>query len=91
MVTALLLPLEWGGVSKPWNDPSVIALFPVFGFLLCVFIAWEWRMGKKAILPLNMFTVRTLTGAALISFFIFLTMITAVVSLRVKLSILGEF
>lgn len=34
MVCSLLLPLQWGGVSKPWNDKVVIALFCVFGVLV---------------------------------------------------------
>lgn len=29
MVTALLLPLQWGGNERPWNDKVVIALFCV--------------------------------------------------------------
>ncbi|KAG8985246.1 hypothetical protein FRB90_004858, partial [Tulasnella sp. 427] len=27
MITSILLPLQWGGVSKPWNDKTIIALF----------------------------------------------------------------
>lgn len=27
MITSLLLPLQWGGVTRPWNDRVVIALF----------------------------------------------------------------
>ena len=34
MVCSLLLPLQWGGVTKPWNDKVVIALFCVFGVLV---------------------------------------------------------
>jgi hypothetical protein len=33
MITALLLPLQWGGVSREWNDPVVIALFVVVSSL----------------------------------------------------------
>jgi MFS family permease len=29
MVTSLLLPLQWGGVTKAWTDKSVIACFVV--------------------------------------------------------------
>lgn len=28
-VTTLLIPLQWGGNVKPWNDPAIIALFVV--------------------------------------------------------------
>jgi hypothetical protein len=29
MVTSILLPLQWGGNTKPWSDGSVIATFCV--------------------------------------------------------------
>jgi hypothetical protein len=29
MITALLLPLQWGGNTREWNDKVVIALFAV--------------------------------------------------------------
>jgi hypothetical protein len=39
MTTCLLLPLQQGGNTKPWSDPSVYALFPVFFVLLVAFIS----------------------------------------------------
>ena len=33
MITSLLLPLQWGGVSREWNDRVVIALFVTVSFL----------------------------------------------------------
>jgi hypothetical protein len=65
MTTCLLLPLQEGGNTKPWSDPTVYALFPVFGVLLAAFIGWEWRMGPRAILPLAMFKRRTQIGCCL--------------------------
>lgn len=29
LVTCLLIPLQWGGVTKPWNDPAIISLLVV--------------------------------------------------------------
>ncbi|KAF8597474.1 MFS general substrate transporter [Ceratobasidium sp. AG-I] len=69
MVTALLLPLQWGGNQRPWNDRVVIALFCVCGFLIVTFIIWEWRMGNRAILRTSMFRRRTQVGACLALFF----------------------
>ncbi|EJU00069.1 MFS general substrate transporter [Dacryopinax primogenitus] len=77
MVVCLILPLQWGGNSKPWNDPAVIATFCVFGALLIVFVLWEWRMGPRALMPLQMFRRRTQVGACLEAFWIMLCMLLA--------------
>ncbi|KZS97593.1 ABC transporter [Sistotremastrum niveocremeum HHB9708] len=78
MVTSLLLPLQWGGNTKPWNDKSVIALLVVFGVLLVMFLGWEFYMGKDAMLPLWLFKRRTLVGCALEAFFIFMLMLLGI-------------
>jgi hypothetical protein len=80
MVCSLLLPLQWGGVTKPWNDKTVIALFCVFAVLVVVFTAWEYHMGPRAILPLHMLKVRTQIGTTIEAFFIFLGLLLGIVS-----------
>jgi len=50
----------------------------VFGVLVIAFIAWEWRMGARALMPLAMFKRRTQVGACLEAFFIMLCMLLAV-------------
>ncbi|KAG8958974.1 hypothetical protein FRC00_002081 [Tulasnella sp. 408] len=66
MIISILLPLQWGGVTKPWNDKTVIALFCVFAVLLAAFIGWEWYIGEeKATMPLSMWTNRTQVGCCL--------------------------
>jgi hypothetical protein len=56
-IVSLLLPMQWGGTERPWSSPSlsIIALlvFCVFGVLLLLFIAWEWKERDKAMLPLR--------------------------------------
>ncbi|KAG8957505.1 hypothetical protein FRC00_003865, partial [Tulasnella sp. 408] len=60
MITSILLPLQWGGVSKAWTDKTVIACFCVFAVLLLAFIGWEWYVGdEKAVMPLSMWANRT--------------------------------
>jgi len=78
MVCSLLLPLQWGGNTKPWNDKTVIGLFVAFGVLLALFIAWEWYRGDHAILPLKLLKRRTQIGTCLESFFIFLGLLLAI-------------
>ncbi|EIN09916.1 transporter [Punctularia strigosozonata HHB-11173 SS5] len=77
MTTALLLPLQWGGATKPWTDPSVYALFPVFAVLCAAFIYCEYRMGPRAIIPLKMFKRRGMLGCALVAFFVYMGMLVA--------------
>jgi len=78
IVTSLLLPLQWGGNTKAWNDRVVIALFCVFGVVLIAFILLEWKLGKRAILPLHMFRRRTQIGCCLTSFFVMMMLLVGI-------------
>ncbi|PVF92610.1 ABC transporter [Serendipita vermifera] len=71
MITSLLIPLQWAGNTREWNDRVVIALFATFGALLIMFVLWEWKMGDYAIVPLWFFKNRTVTGSVVELFFIF--------------------
>ncbi|KAK0187629.1 ABC transporter [Armillaria mellea] len=62
VVTLFLLPVQWGGNERPWNDPVVIVLLVLSGITLAIFIAWEYRKGLEALLPLDMFTRRNMLG-----------------------------
>ncbi|KAG8904164.1 hypothetical protein FRB99_002145 [Tulasnella sp. 403] len=75
MVTSILLPLQWGGVTKPWDDKSVIALFCVFGVLLIVFIAWEWYQGDNAVMPLTLWKNRAQIACCIEAFFLMLVLL----------------
>ncbi|KAG8913671.1 hypothetical protein FRC00_001875 [Tulasnella sp. 408] len=77
MVTTLLLPLQWGGVTKAWTDKSVIACFVVFAVVLFIWLGWEWYMGDNAVMPLSLFKRRTQVGACLEAFFIMLVLLCA--------------
>ncbi|KIO29114.1 hypothetical protein M407DRAFT_228447 [Tulasnella calospora MUT 4182] len=66
MITSILLPLQWGGITKPWTDKTVIACFCVFAILLAAFLGWEWYVGEdQAIMPLSMWANRTQIGCCL--------------------------
>jgi len=66
--TLLLIPLQWGGGTKPWNDPVVISLIAVSCGLFGCFITWEYLQKDNAILPLKMLGRRNILGAFLESF-----------------------
>ncbi|KAJ7495424.1 ABC transporter [Mycena latifolia] len=44
-VTCLVLALQWGGNTKPWNDPGVISCFVVSAVTAIAFILWERHLG----------------------------------------------
>ena len=45
-----LLALQWGGVTRSWNDPGVIGTLVGCGVLLILFGVIEWISGDRAIL-----------------------------------------
>ncbi|KAJ7923797.1 ABC transporter, partial [Mycena leptocephala] len=50
-VTNIVLALQWGGNTKPWNDKAVIICLALSGVLAVVFIAWEIYLGERAMTP----------------------------------------
>ncbi|CAK5278914.1 unnamed protein product [Mycena citricolor] len=77
MVTLFLIPIQWGGNVRAWNDPVVIALLVLSGLFLLAFIAWELKTGENSILPLAMFTRRNLLGPCIEGFFVNICFILA--------------
>ena len=55
-VTCLVLATTWGGYSKGWKDPSVIACLVVVGVIAPIFVAWQWYLGEAAMLTPSLFT-----------------------------------
>lgn len=53
--TIICLGLEYGGVTKPWDDPSVIALLVLIPVSLGVLVAWTlWLGPDRAMLPIGL-------------------------------------
>jgi len=51
----LLLGLEFGGVTYPWNSAKVICLI-VFGILVAgLFVLNEWKLARYPVMPLRLF------------------------------------
>ena len=43
--------IQWGGVTLPWSDKTVIGLLVGFGVLVILFIAIQYVSGDRAIIP----------------------------------------
>lgn len=65
--TCMVLALQWGGVTKPWNSADVIGTFVGFGLLLIAFAANEYFLGSRALFAPDLVRSKTLI---LNSFFI---------------------
>ncbi|KAL3440264.1 major facilitator superfamily domain-containing protein [Aspergillus insuetus] len=53
-VIMLLFALNWGGTSYSWNSSVIIGLLVGSGAAFIVFVAWEYRVGEEAMIPLSL-------------------------------------
>lgn len=67
----LLMALEWGGTEYPWNSATVIGLFCGAGGTFILFLAWEYRAGDSAMIPLSMVKKRIVWCSCLVIGFFF--------------------
>jgi hypothetical protein len=65
----LLLALQWGGVKYPWNSATIIGLLCGALATLCVFIAWEYRSGDKAMMPISLLRRRIVYWSCIAAIF----------------------
>lgn len=61
----LLLALHFGAGELGWDSSQVIGLFVGAGVMALIFLAWEWKMGEEAMLPLSMIGQRVILTSAL--------------------------
>lgn len=79
----ILLALQWGGVTYPWNNGRIIALFVVGGVLSLIFIAIQlWRQ-EDATIPPRIIKQRSVAAGAVFSMCIGGAMITMLYSLAI--------
>jgi hypothetical protein len=62
-VVCLLLALQWGGSTYPWDNSRIIGLFVGFGCLIIIFIFAQLRIGDRATLPPRILAQRTMAAA----------------------------
>jgi len=63
----LLLALQWGGTTYPWKSATIIGLFCGFLATLFVFVAWEYRCGDEAMMPLGLLKRRIVYSSCIVS------------------------
>ena len=64
----ILLGLDFGGKTFPWNSPKVIVLIAVGSVILPAFIYSEMKLAKYPIIPLGVFKDRSNLATLLVSF-----------------------
>jgi hypothetical protein len=64
----LLLGLDFGGVTHPWDSPTVICLIVFAAVLLALFVVNEWKLVKYPVIPLVLFQHRSGIAAFLVCF-----------------------
>ncbi|CAL1711124.1 unnamed protein product [Somion occarium] len=75
-ITLLLIPLQWGGNVRSWNDPLVIGLLVASVVLICLFLVWEHKQGSNAILPISILVDGNMPGACIQTLFVYIAFIT---------------
>ncbi|KAL3490681.1 major facilitator superfamily domain-containing protein [Aspergillus germanicus] len=68
-VVMLLLGLQFGGNEHPWDSSVVIGLLVGAAATFAAFLAWEYRQGDQAMVPLAMLKHRVIWSAAMTMFF----------------------
>lgn len=64
----LLLGLDFGGVTHPWDSATVICLLVFAGVTLGLFIVNEWKLVKYPVIPLVLFHHRSGIASFLVCF-----------------------
>jgi hypothetical protein len=67
-VVCLILALQWGGSTYPWNDSRVIGLFVGFGCLSIVFALSQIKLGERATVPPRILAQRTVLASTTFAF-----------------------
>ena len=67
-VTCLVLGLQWGGNTKPWDDAAVIVTLVLAPVIALAFVGWERWLGDKAMVPAAIFKNFSVVAIILFAF-----------------------
>lgn len=68
-VMMLLLAVQWGGTTRPWNSATITGLFVGSGLLSIVFMLWQVRQGDAAMIPPRLLKERSMLFSCTAEFF----------------------
>jgi len=77
-VVCLLLALQWGGSTYPWNSWRIIPLFALFAALMIAFTVVQIMMPETATLPGRVVKQRSIWAGAMFTFFLSASMLMLV-------------
>lgn len=63
-IVCLLLALQWGGSTYPWNNGRIIALFVIFGILAITFVGIQIWQQDNATVPPRIIKQRSIAAGA---------------------------
>lgn len=69
-VICLLLALQWGGITKPWNSPDVIGTLIGFGLITMAFMITEVYQGEHALMVPHILKKRMIYIGCAFNFFL---------------------
>jgi MFS family permease len=64
----LLLGLDFGGITHPWNSATVICLITFSIVVLALFMLNEWKLARYPVMPLALFRHRSGIAAFMVCF-----------------------
>jgi hypothetical protein len=67
-IICLLLALQWGGTTYPWNSGRIIALFVLFGVFIAIFIGIQFWKQDSATIPPSIMKKRSMAAASWYTF-----------------------
>jgi len=67
-LVCLTLALQWGGQTRSWSDPSVVATLVLWLALFFFFFVVEWFQGERGMVPLRLLRPRLTWSNALYCF-----------------------
>ncbi|KAJ5658307.1 Efflux pump [Penicillium longicatenatum] len=62
-IICLIIALQWGGSTYPWDNGRIIALFVIAGVLFTVFVGIQIWQKDRATLPMRLLKNRNIWGA----------------------------